>query len=225
MSSIQKIDFRQDSQIADLDALQQTGNAVDLPLAKDGVKLEYIIRTGQIGLEIQAPSAPPQGVKIYPTPTALVPKRSVPATTGPPLPKYIYQIGRLFIKRQDAAKPTVDQPYQRTPYVVVIDAATPAKSLWIVYDYTPYTDMGDRVALELVSYAPEQPLFASVKTDFDIAQILPDVKDWNKMTVDALRTLVAATAKVVEPVLNYVEAEKLAMDLAVGWQAAPSRAA
>ena len=156
-----------------------------------------------------------QSSELHLTLSALLPSRPSTkiVTAKPTLPKYIFELDRLHVEDLRASSTAI--PLEPTYFVVVVDVTTPRKPLWLIYDYYPENDLGER---SLVKLEEQGPVFPNVGHPFDVAQILPRIQDWNdKLTVKAVESEILRTRRIVEPGLTLAKSAKVAGVLDAGW--------
>ncbi|KAJ9634569.1 hypothetical protein H2199_008852 [Coniosporium tulheliwenetii] len=215
MSILQTADFRQPHQTYKLSRACARRD-IEIPLAKHD-SFEYIIRTGDEGLELQESLQP--GTNIYNSHVAVrefeasLPPSAADPEPEPPLPKFVIELGHLCFKDLAGEMP---EYLQRTSFVAMIDATTPRKSLWLFHDYQPSTDLGDRV--DMSSGYDRWNVFPDVGLEFDAAQLVPDVHDWNDgLMMKALEDCVQKTCRVVEPAVRVARTLDVDKALAERW--------
>jgi len=102
-----------------------------------------------------------------------------------------------------------------TRYTAVVDVTTPRKAIWLVYDYSPVNSIGGRESVELE--VPNMG-FEGVKADFDIAQLLPSLTDWNdKLTVLIMEDAINKTATIAKAKVTPALSQDIKKILEVGW--------
>jgi hypothetical protein len=135
--------------------------------------------------------------------------------TEPALPKYVFQLGQLYVK--DLAAPSTAPVFQRTNFVAVIDATTPKKPLWLMYDSSPENNLlGERQAVAL---ADQGEVFQNVKIQFDSAQVMASLQDWkDNLTVEAVEASISQTGRVVKLYAGTVDYSEVATAVQQGWR-------
>ncbi|EON65779.1 hypothetical protein W97_05018 [Coniosporium apollinis CBS 100218] len=216
MSILHTADFRQ-SQPARKLALESAQHVIEMPLAKDD-SFEYIISTRDDEMLELQPSLQ-SGTNKYNShflirelETSLPPSTADPEPE-PPLPRFVIQLGHLYFK--DLAGEMPDY-LQRSSFVAMIDPTTPRKSLWLFHDYHPWTEMGDRINMS--PGHDRWDVFPDVELEFDAAQLIPDVRDWNEgLTMKTLEDCVRITCRIVKPVVRVARTVDVDEALAEGW--------
>ena len=93
-----------------------------------------------------------------------------------------------------------------TDYFVVIDACSVGKAVWVLYDYTPVSELGSR---EPVPLADLKSVFEGVDRPFDAAQLLASLDDWNdQLTVGSMEDLVNKTAIITNATVTAATVEE-----------------
>ncbi|KAL9116817.1 MAG: hypothetical protein Q9187_006651 [Circinaria calcarea] len=128
-----------------------------------------------------------------------------------PLPKLIFEVGELFTRdlRKQSSEP------QSTNYFVIIKPTTPVKPVWVLYDYTPVSPLGSR---EPVPLKAAKKVFKGVDSQFDAAQLLPELGDWVRgLSVDGLEEKVGASAITARATVKAASAQMVEKLLEKGW--------
>jgi hypothetical protein len=199
------------------------GDVADFPLAEDASR-SFVVTPDPYALDDEAyaddtkelPSSADGGPDFHPcflalsapTPAHAEPAPAEPAIKRVALPKVVLQLGKLKVKDlrsdvvRDEGQPreTPDdpklRPYEDTGYVAVVDVLDAARGVWLVFNRHPYTEEGERLSL---SADKEEPLLPSLKKAFEIALLLPALKDWvgGKLRMADLEKSLADTASSV----------------------------
>ncbi|KAI9786752.1 MAG: hypothetical protein M1816_007823 [Peltula sp. TS41687] len=213
---LQRLDCRQDLQLSKLSFACLFARSIDIPLVKDDhfryVDLPPLDDEG----DSSGSAGCSQSSELHLTLSALLPSRpsTKEITAKPTLPQYIFQLGRLHVEEVRASSTAI--PLEPTYFVVVVDVTTPSKPLWLIYDYHPENNLGER---SLVKLEEQEPVFPNVGRPFDAAQILPRIQDWNdKLTVEAVESEILRTRRIVEPRLTSATSAKVAGVLDAGWR-------
>ncbi|KAI2637406.1 hypothetical protein GGS21DRAFT_476393 [Xylaria nigripes] len=144
-------------------------------------------------------------------------ERSAAMPKGKYFPRYFYEIGEIFNRKEVTKYNGRQATHRSTGYHLVVDVTKPEKSLWIVYRYVE--DHSDGQSLKRsITYKQDafwHP-FANV-CEFDIAMVFERFEDWKGTDTPvgsfaASKKLVRQTAALikptfVEPVLDEVKGE------------------
>lgn len=97
----------------------------------------------------------------------------------PVLPRYIYELGELFMKSVD--RKTGEEPPRSTWCHVVVDVCSKEKSLWLVYRYKGVNEDGQVVDRQR-EFDRDEDMFSFVTggKGFDMCQVAESMKDWLK---------------------------------------------
>lgn len=179
LNDLQKLDFTSDPKVLELAREQLFAPRVMLPLARDYATeyaTEYHVCFGGPRL-VRGPIDMGENIDsqhIHPTLSTLSRFKKRPSIKSlfSPLPRVVFDIGRLYLKTHDVANegPT----YQPTNYRVVLDLKSGA--IWLFYEYYDF-DSDDLV--EEIEFLMNEKLQLRVKKSFDSAKILNSVEEWN----------------------------------------------
>lgn len=130
------------------------------------------------------------------------------------LPEIIFEFGELFARDLQDKSSTP----QSTNYFVVIDASSPGKKVWILYDYAPINALGSREPIALMNRP--RGVFEGVDRQFDAAQLLNSINSWNEgLTVKELEEHIRKTCMIAQATATTALAEKVRLILVRGLSA------
>ncbi|EON69669.1 hypothetical protein W97_08921 [Coniosporium apollinis CBS 100218] len=202
LSQIKLLDCRQEYRVVALTDVVYLGTDVDIPLAKDD-SFEYIIRTGgQMLDQLCVAPAVSDSMDLHGCITELHTPPSLPSAPAHEvsLPRFVQDFGHLWYKDLRNEK-SAAQGFKETDYIAVIDVTTPKKPVWLVYDYCPENPLGDREPVVLDHMGCQRAVFPNVTAQFDTAQILASVHNWNDgLTPRMIERRINETGRVAEPV-------------------------